>query len=210
MNKYLKPAVLLLAVSLLLVSCGMGLNSLKYDKQTNLFTDDSTGVSYTDAPSCYEAAVRGEEYAKWRSAGENVIFYRLGEADPLKWLTEEGKTIFYAEGAELPELDKLGVNEVLICTEELHAISLAKITDSGDIAGLISTWLTAEAVEYPASGIEKDYRIKFASPDYPWLYYNLIYVDCGSNGCYLYSRDSGRCVRTDSTVQNYLDGTAGG
>ena len=77
-----KRILSLIFASLLLLSlcsCSLRLNNLNYDKNSNTFTDKSTGITYTDIPFCYEPVMLGEEYAKWNTGEEKVIFYEIND-----------------------------------------------------------------------------------------------------------------------------------
>lgn len=204
--KAFKSAAVLAALLLLLCSCT---NSIKYDSSTRQYVDQSTGAAYTDAPMCYEACAMGEKYAVWKNDIAAVDFYTVKDADPLLWLVEEGGTVFYSDSATLPELHEMGVNEVAVCVDyNTSKYVLAEISDAEHINALIETWESGESVEYPATTPNVNYRVRFKSESYPFLYYSLIYLEY-SDGAYLYCRDTGRCVPAGDIIRGYLDGTLG-
>lgn len=193
----------LLACLLALASCA---NSIEYDKSTNVYADKKTGVSYTDAPSCYEPREIGKKYAAWRNEYATVDFYTVEGADPLLWLTEEGGTVFYdRDHVTLPELDEMECSEVLVCVEGTVLYAVADITAAEHISSLVALWETGESIDYPATEPTRNYKLKFVSEKYPFLYYNLVYVEY-SDGAYLYCRDTGRCVPAGEIIADYLDG----
>jgi hypothetical protein len=202
----MRMAALLAVCVISLSSCTFFLHTMTYDKTLNIFTDKKTGIKYTDAPSCYEPVQLGDEYAKWKISGENVIFYEVKGMDPRQWLAEEGKTIFYAEDITLPGLRELAPVGIYICVEEDYSIALVEITDADDIQGIINLWENGEALSYPGITPEATYRLKFLSEKYPGIYYNLIYVKYSDGTAYLYSRDSGRCVVAGDIVESYIGG----
>ncbi|MBQ9080318.1 MAG: hypothetical protein IJY27_04515 [Clostridia bacterium] len=208
--RFFKAAIALMLVMLMLTSCTLGLDKLEYDNDANTYTDTKTGISYTDAPTRYEAVSVGEKYAKWRNSATTVIFHSMEGADPAEWLTESGKVLFYADGVTLPEPDEMDINKILVCVDGEHIMTLASIENAEHIDSIIDTWQNAEAVEYPALTPTINYRIKMVSPTYPWMYYNLIYIEYSDGGCYLYSRDDGRCVEAGDLIRGYLDGTIEG
>lgn len=199
-------AVLALAV-MLLTSCNVGLVKIERDTSTPYYTNAATGVNYTYAPSCYEAVSVGRKYAKWRNPSTTVIFNEMEGADPELWMTEEGKTVFYAEQVTLPELDEMEISQVLVCVEGTSTVSLAAITNELHIADLIYTWQNGDEVEYSGLEPERNYRVKFVSEKYPWMFFNLIYVEYSDGSSYLYCRDLGKCVAAGDIVKGYLDGT---
>ena len=181
------------------------LHKVQFDKDLNLYTDGRTGIRYTDAPGCYEPVAIGKEYAKWsynRKSG--VIFYEIGNMDPAKWLCEEGKTVFYAEGVTLPTLTEMAPEKVHLCVEEAITAVLVTVTDQADINALIDAWLGGEEITY--SGLEPtlNLRIKFESPSYPGLYYSLIYLEYSDGSKVLYDRSSARCVMVGDVLKEYI------
>lgn len=199
-------AVLMLSV-LLLTSCNLGLVKVQHDKTTPVYSVAATGVNYNYAPSCYEAVEVGKKYAKWRNSSTTVLFYEMEGADPTQWMTEEGKTIFYSEQVALPEPEDMDISEILVCVEGTSTVALVSITNGEHIDEIINTWQTAEQVEYSGMTPERNYRVKFISEKYPWMYYNLIYVEYSGGESYLYCRDLGKCVPAGDLIKGYLDGT---
>lgn len=205
--KLIKIIAVLAVAVMLLTSCNMGLVKIERDTSTPYYTNAVTGVNYTYAPSCYEAVAVGNKYAKWRNPSTTVIFYDMEGADPELWMTEEGKTVFYAEQVTLPELDEMEISQVLVCVEGTSTMSLAAITKELHVDELIDTWMNGEEVEYSGMTPERNYRVKFVSEKYPWMFFNLIYVEYSDGSSYLYCRDLGRCVKAGDIVKGYLDGT---
>lgn len=204
--KAFKLTAALAALLLLMCSCT---NKLDYDSASNLFTDSKTGVTYNTAPMCYEACAVGDRYAAWKNDYATVDFYSIEGADPLLWLTEEGRTVFYSDKLTLPELDSMEINEVLVCVEgDKTLYAVADIFDAEHISSLISLWQTGESIDYPATTPSRSYSVKFASEKYSFMYYSLIYVEY-SDGAYLYCRDTGRCVPAGNIIGDYLDGKLG-
>lgn len=180
------------------------LHKLDYDKDENLYTDNRTGISYTDAPACYEPNYIGKEYARWRyNSKSSIVFYRLGEMDPARWLCEEGKTVFYAEGETLPTLDQMAPDTVHLCVEEATTLILVTITDAEDIAALVDLYLNGEQITY--SGLEPtlNLRVKFLSPVYPDLVYSVQYLEYSDGSRVLYDRHMGRCVDAGDILEGY-------
>lgn len=202
--KNLKLLTLAMVCLLLLCSCA---NRLDYDKTNNIFTDQKTGVRYTDAPFCYESRETGDKYAVWKNKYDTVDFYTMDGADPQLWLTEEGGTVFYdVDHVTLPELSEMEISEVLVCVEGNTLYAVAEIKSAEHISELISLWDSGESIEYTGMTPSNHYRIKFVSEKYPFLYYSLIYVEY-SDGAYLYCRDTGRCIPAGNIIRGYLDGS---
>ena len=175
--KILKVVLALTLAALMLCSCTVGLDKLEYDRTTNEYTNGKTGIKYTDAPSRYEAVAVGEMYAKWKNSATTIVFHEMEGVDPEKWMTEPGKVLFYAEGVVLPEVDEMGINEILVCVEQEVAIALVSIKNEEHISAIIDIWKNAEAVTYPALSPMRNFKVKMESPDYPWMYYNIDYIE---------------------------------
>lgn len=198
-------SALLTVTMLACSSCNLFLHTVKYDKENNLYIDKSTGISYTDAPLCYEAGKIGDEYARWHSAKDaDIIISEIEGVDPRNYLTADDGIVLYAEGQKMPTLDEMNVTEVLICAEDVYSVSLASMSDKADIAALIKSWENGEEVEYQALTPSKKYTVKFLSEDYPWLYYNLIFFQYSDGSSYLYCRDDGRCVKASAELVEFI------
>ena len=193
-----------------LCSCSLRLNSLNYDKNANTFEDKSTGITYTDIPFRYEPVALGEEYAKWNTGEEKVIFYEISGADPEVWLAEEGMTVFLNTAHDLPDLRGFEPSGVIIVVEEVIQVSLAVIEKAEDVEALVEVWENGENVGLPGGEPTLSYSAKFTSEAYPWLYYKLVYVEYADGARYLYDRESGRCVDAGEVIAAYLAGTADG
>ena len=204
--KIFKVALALILAALMLSSCTVGLDKLEYDKTTNEYINGKSGIKYTDAPSRYEAVAVGEMYAKWKNSATTIVFHEMEGVDPEKWMTEPGKVLFYAEGETLPQPQDMGINKILVCVEGERTIALVSIQDVEHINSIIDIWQNAEAVPYPALTPTRNYKAKMVSPLYPWMYYNLNYIEYSDGSCYLYSRDDGRCVDAGTIIRDYLDG----
>ena len=181
------------------------LHKVAYDKEDNVYVDGRTDVRYIDAPGCYEPVAIGKEYAKMTYNGKTaVVFHEVGNMDPAKWLCEEGKTVFYAEGEKLPTLTEMAPEQVHLCVEEASTMILSTVTDAEDISALIDVWLNGEEVAY--TGLEPDInlRVKFESQTYPGLYYSLIYLEYSDGTKVLYDRYASRCVNVGDILLEYV------
>ena len=202
--KFVKTATAALMCILLLCSCT---NNLKYDQTQNLYIDRKTGEGYVDAPLCYEAREIGDKYAKLRNDYTTIDFFTMEGADPLLWITEEGKTIFYnRDKVTLPDLVDMEINEIMLCVEGDTLYAVVDIVKSDHISAVIAEWESGESIEYTATTPSCHYSVKFASDKYPFMYYSLVYVEY-SDGAYLYCRDTGRCVTAGEVISGYLDGS---
>lgn len=197
---------LILVLSVLLGSCS-SLHKIEYDRENNVYTDTKTGIVYTDAPGCYEPVQIGDEYARWKvNKDASIVLHVIGDMDPAKWLCEEGKTVFYAEGVTLPTLREMAPETLYICVEATLTMALATLTDAEVIERAITLWESAESIPYSGKEPTQNLRIKFASNAYPGLYYSLIYLEYSDGSRVLYDRSSGRCVEAGDLFEAYVGG----
>ena len=181
------------------------LHKVSYDKEDNVYADGRTGIRYIDAPGCYEPVAIGKEYARMTYTGKTaVVFHEVGAMDPAKWLCEEGKTVFYAEGEKLPTLTEMAPEKVHLCIEEASTMILSTVTDAEDIAALIDIWLNGEEIPYTGLEPNINLRVKFESQSYPGLYYSLIYLEYGDGTKVLYDRYASRCVNVGDVLVEYV------
>ena len=124
--------------------------------------------------------------------------------DPAKWLCEEGKTVFYADGVTLPTLTEMAPEQVHLCIEQASTMVLSTITDAEDIHALIDVWLNGEEVVYTGLEPNVNLRVKFESASYPGLYYSLIYLEYGDGTKVLYDRFAARCVDAGDVLLEYV------
>lgn len=184
-----------------LTSCR--LHKVNYDSQG--YVDNRTAIRYIDAPGCYEPVAIGKEYAKLMyNRKATVIFHEIGGMDPAKWLCEEGKTVFYAEGVTLPTLTEMAPDKVHLCIEEALTMVLTTIDDPADVQALMEVWLNGEEVTYTGLEPVLNLRVKFESPTYPGLYYSLIYLEYSDGSKVLYDRYSARCVNAGDVLLEYV------
>lgn len=185
--------------------CSCMLHKVEYDKTENAYVDGRTGIAYHDAPGCYEPVAIGKEYAQLKYGRKtSVVFYEMGEMDPAKWLCEEGKTVFYADGVTLPTLTEMAPEQVHLCIEQASTMVLSTITDAEDIHALIDVWLNGEEVVYTGLEPNVNLRVKFESASYPGLYYSLIYLEYGDGTKMLYDRFAARCVDAGDVLLEYV------
>ncbi len=207
MKKHVSRAMALALACVMLVGSltACRLHKVAYDTEDHVYADARTGIRYIDAPGCYEPVAIGDEYAKMTYNGKTaVVFHEVGGMDPAKWLCEEGKTVFYAEGETLPTLTEMAPEKVHLCIEEVSTMVISTITDAKDISALIDVWLNGEEVAY--TGLEPDInlRVKFESQSYPGLYYSLIYLENSDGTKVLYDRYASRCVDAGDVLLDYV------
>ncbi len=181
------------------------LHKVEFDKTSGGYVDGRTGITYFDAPGCYEPVAIGEEYAKLTYDGQGgVVLHEVGGLDPAKWLCEEGKTVFYAEGETLPTLGEMAPEKVYLCIEDVNTLVLSTVTEAADIAALIDVWENGREVPYSGAEPTINLRVKFESSAYPSLYYSLIYLEYSDGQKVLYDRYAARCVEVGDVLLTYV------
>ena len=170
-------ALILFATSLLtlftFVSCG---KSLEY--KDGYYYCAQNGVSYQMLSFEYEPVAIGKEYATLEEGLSVIKLYEIQGAEPEKWLASDDGTLFCAADENIPTMDELEVDNILVCYESVATISIARITNPSDIATVLENFNSGDAVEYPIGDEQENfYKIKMSSAKYPWLYYSLAYVE---------------------------------
>ncbi len=162
-------------------------------------------LAYNPAPLNYEPVSVGEEFAYYKKA--NIKLYEIIGLDPEKWLTEEyagsATTIFYADGEILPTLREMKPAGVHICVSANRTMSLATVRDAEVIEKLIDLYENGESVEYPLAGSKLTCELKFESPLFPCIYYNIIY-GIFPEGNFLYDRQTKRAVEIGDLLEEWV------
>ena len=202
-RKTLAAAALAAAISLTACSSTIPLKA-----EGGLYHDESNGVAYAMAPMCYEPQTIGDAYASFKSGSTEVVLYKVAGLDPTDYLTEAysgASSMFVASDITLPDLAGFAPNVIHLCVQSNSVWEFATVTDQAEIDEVVRVYTEGESVPYPAKTPNADLRFKFASPDYPGLYYNLVYVDYG-DARYLYDRETRRCVEVGDLLREYIDG----
>ena len=202
-RKTLAAAALAAAISLTACSSTIPLKA-----EGGLYHDESNGVAYAMAPMCYEPQTIGDAYASFKSGSTEVVLYKVAGLDPTDYLTEAysgASSMFVASDITLPDLAGFAPNVIHLCVQSNSVWEFATVTDQAEIDEIVRVYTEGESVPYPAKTPNADLRFKFASPDYPGLYYNLVYVDYG-DARYLYDRETRRCVEVGDLLREYIDG----
>ena len=215
-----------LLIAATLCSCAVNLT----EKDGNL-VDSKNGITYRYAPFCFEPShTDAEVYAKCKKL--NLELYPVTGQPTSEWISElyEGiGGLWYADTITLPTLEEFGTDKVYICIESVITTSLGQITEKSDIDALIDAYVNGEQCAIPTSG--KSYKLKFESPDYPGIYYNLLYILTSHEetvldengdpvvevvegeevtltkyvyGHYIYDRSSGSCVDIGEILEKYI------
>lgn len=159
--------------TLTFVSCG---KSLEY--KDGYYYCAQNGVSYQVVSFEYEPVAIGKEYATLEEGLSVIKLYEIQNADPEKWLASDDGTLFCAADENIPSLEEMSVDNILICYESVATVSLARITDADDVAAVLDNFANGDALEYPIGDEQEEFlKIKMSSKKYPWLYYSLAYVE---------------------------------
>ena len=203
--KHLQKTIVAAALALTLTACG---STVSLRAEGGLYHDEKNGVAYTIAPMCYEPQAIGDEYASFKSGSTKVVLYKVEGLDPTDYLTEAysgASSMFVASDIALPDLAGFAPNIIHMCVQSNSVWEFATVTDQAEVDEVVRAFTEGESVPYPATTPDADLRFKFESPDYPGIYYNLVYVDYGE-ARYLYDRESRRCVEVGDLLREYIDG----
>lgn len=191
--------LLIFALLCCLLSSCSNLHKIEYDN--GFYVDRSNGIKYISAPVSYEPVSVGEEYAK---CGDTIL-HRVPNVDPKLWLTEEYDGIgalYYAQGVNFPSIGNFNTTVIHLCTSEILTIGIGSIEDDDVIAKIVDAVDNGDDV-VPGE-VSVRYFLKFASDDYPWLYYSVVYFASSDGDHYIYDRSTKRTVSVGSLISDIL------
>jgi|GEM_PF-2560548 len=202
MNKRIIAIMLVLISIVAAASCANAdLVTLKY--ADGMLVSKSAKLTYKPLPLTFEPAEVMEEYAVYK----DTILYALKGMDPTKWISEKYEgiaTVFCAEDIYIPTLSEFGADRIIICLYEELTLGIHEIKDADIIAQVIDMFENGEEVEWPLINSIGRYQIKFASPDYPGLYFNLEY-GLFEEGAFIYDRTTKKCVDGNGIFDEYIN-----
>ena len=219
--KQIALAAVTLALALSLCACG---TKITYNQDNGSYTDKK-GNEYLRAPSAYEPVSYESEKAMGKMVagiGEFELF-QIANANEGEWLTTADGDVLYLESVKLPTLAEFGTDRVYICREGEKIHAFATVTKTNEIDALIDAYVNGESIPYPSRVAEQSLRLRFASEEYPFLFYRLAYLEYSSDvivyttdadgneietnyGKYfIYNRDEGRCVPVGDVVHAYVE-----
>ncbi len=180
----LRGLFLLLALTLLLASCGK-VPTVKMDGE--IYTIDSLG-RFLPASERYQAKAIFTEEALARISRkgmDDLLFYEIEGVASDRMIATEDYDLFYAEGLRLPELWEMEPTLALICKNAEVSYSVAAL--EGEPLDEIVT-RAQSAAAFPAAemltGLSYEgYEIKFESALYPGIYYRLNYRQYAEDVC---------------------------
>lgn len=186
----------LCALALLLCSCS-GAN--KFEMKDGGYLDKTSGISYVDAPACYEPIKISDTL--YGRLGE-VELYEIEGAEPKSWLCEKTGTVFYAEDVKLPTLDEMNISYVELYTD---AESVERITDGTLTSALVALYTEGESVERPLAASASDYEINWSlklADEELGLYYAVSYWRVDGQ-TYIFNRFENKCVLAENVLEDY-------
>ena len=196
--------IAILIASLSFVSCG---KTLKY--KDGYYYCSQNGVTYQMVSFEYVPVAIGAEYATLTDGLIDNKLYEIKGASPEKWLATADGNLFCAKGEKIPTLDEMEINSIVICYEQEAVISLATIKDAAEVDTVIDIFKNGNEIEYPIGNESSEFlKLRMTSEKYPWLYYNLTYVEYIQDICeYDYPEDLNsyeyRNVSEDVAVETY-------
>ena len=180
----LATAAILLTGAVIFSACSKG---NKFEMSGGKYVDKTSGITYYAAPACYEPiSISDELYGTL----EKVELYKMGEADPEKWLCEANGSVFYSSDMELPTLGGLDISYAEIVLEDTV---LVKITDMSVINAIVTVYEDSEDVGRPYVATAEDYKINWRirmADETRGIYYILSYVEIGDS--YIVENEQGK------------------
>lgn len=165
--------IVILIASLSFVSCG---KTLKY--KDGYYYCSQNGITYQMVSFEYVPVTIGAEYATLTDGLIDNKLYEIKGVSPEKWLTTADGNLFCAQGEKIPTLDEMEISSILVCYEQEAVISLATIKDANEVGAILDIFKNGDSVEYPIGNETSEFlKLRMASEKYPWLYYNLTYVE---------------------------------
>ena len=205
-TRFLSFVSLAALLTLVLSSCG----AVKLTYDNGRLVDAKNGITYLNAPVCFEPAVTEDElYA--RCSKLKLDLYPVRGQDTSKWLSELYTgigCIYYAEGAvTLPTLREFAPDSLTICVTQTITVGLGVITDQPTIDRLVAAIEDGEPCAIVQEG--ESYQLKFSSPAYEGIYYTLLYVEGTDGKNYVYDRSKQRCVSVGDVLLTYMPRSTG-
>ncbi len=185
------------------------------------FVDDATGIEYVmfSNPISVYALEIGDPYCN-----DGISqYYEIPWQDPSEYLCDENGWVYRA--SDLPDISMKSFSPVsafvyygsvylttLYCEEKYRddSVSYPDDTvfddDSELIYAIRDAVIYGDSVELPTElNDENTFYIRMLSPEYPGLYYVVMFTQDNDGVCYLYDRASRTAViATDSIVREFL------
>ncbi len=184
---------------------------IKLKSSDKFVLDNRNGVVYTVAPYCYQPAMVAKSkgvYAKYDDGTGLKDLYEIVGVDPSVMITtaEDGLyDVYYNVENELPTLSELDVVGAYICEVELRAGAVGSLKED-DAKRAARLMCENEKVDYPAGKVntESISYIYFASENYSYLYYYIIYFETTDGERYLGDRSLSEYVKIGDELSDVL------
>ena len=186
------------------------------------YENNKSDMQYYMADDCYEPA----SYIKDKVVAQNdgVGFFAVEGVDGESWLySPDFGLMLYAKDQKLPTLEEMHCDAVHICLEDETTIEIYKEENINLVNAIVEAYLNGTELIYPMKKAAYSFRVKFASSEYPWLRYGVIFlqyaedyivetknengeiveVNYGKN--FLYNRSEGYFVAIGDEMQKYID-----
>lgn len=188
-------AAVLLLLSLLCACSPRANLHLTFDAERDALVSGDDCIYYF-APVAYEpASVTKTPYAEW----DGGFLYPVTGWDPKLLLTEEftgvGGLLCSAD-LTLPSLTGMHPASIYVCTASDRPQAILEITDQTVVTEAAALLENGKQIDLPSGGTTTLY-LKFCSPEYEGIFYNVLYIQVGEGTdalrC-LYDRSDKRCV----------------
>ena len=186
------------------------------------YENNKSDMQYYMADDCYEPA----SYIKDKVVAQNdgVDFFAVEGVGGESWLySPDFGLMLYAKDQKLPTLEEMHCDAVHICLEDETTIEIYKEENINLVNAIVEAYLNGTELIYPMKKAAYSFRVKFASSEYPWLRYGVIFlqyaedyivetknengeiveVNYGKN--FLYNRSAGYFVAIGDEMQKYID-----
>lgn len=189
----------MLCICSLLTSCSK-LHKVKADGNGG-YIDKKTGVTYYDAPACFEPFSYTEEYAKY---GDSTLCC-IADLDPEKWLCNpDTDAVYYSSDITLPSFEEMTIKEIKLCYRDVYTFQFAVITDADEIAKVKDVYENGEIGAGFATTPDKVIAVMILFEECPNIYYTLAY-GCNSDGeAYLSNRSERKIVVANGLFDKYI------
>lgn len=218
-------------VSALLLIAAMALSFFACSDKIGVLTADQNGgyvnsknnIRYFAAPGSYSVTSYISDEAI--ALNDGINFYQVDSTLGEKWLySPDFGILLYAEGETLPTFEEMSVSKMELCIDDGEKmISAFEVENASKIEAVMDAYHDGEEVSYSGKKANYKFYLKFTSSEYPWLVYNLEYMqyaedmivyvkdesgevvekNVGKN--FLYNRDEKRFVKIGDELQSYID-----
>ncbi len=173
------------------------------------FYDKTNNITYKAVPSEFQPMSYGDEYARWKIDGDDLIMYKVAGLEPSKWLyCVDFGVLYCAEDIVVPNPLAVDYNKMIICREENQLAALYILEDAVKISSIIININDGETMAYPSTQATYVYRLMFESTALPSIYYSVSYYEYTETqtGIFYFREDNHRCVVSNELLSKYVKG----